>query len=121
MWGLGVDLIQTPLKYPVRRQRRYRGRGEQERIKLGPMKPTSLSFQGLEHPQDTLGTDTYRYHVSFLETSPFYQVSAAGNDVPHGGKPGQTLLVDKNPQWVTRCDQHIDAHVKFKAINKERL
>lgn len=49
------------------------------------------------------------------------QVSPAGIDVPHGSKPGQTLLVDKNPQWVTRCDQHIDTHVKLKAINKERL
>lgn len=86
------------------------------------MKPTSPCLFGVWNAARTnwglKPTGTTR---AFLETSLFYQVSAAGIDVPHGGKPGQTLLVDKNPQRVTRCDQHIDTHVKFKAINQERL
>lgn len=56
-----------------------------------------------------------------METSLFYRFPAAGIDVPHGGKPDQPLLVDKNPERVTGRDQHVDAYVKFKAINEERL
>lgn len=42
-------------------------------------------------------------------------------DVPHGGKPGQALLVEENPQRVTGRDQHVDAHVKLETVDEEGL
>lgn len=50
-----------------------------------------------------------------------YQVAAVGLDVPHGGKAGQPLLIDKDLQGVAGGDQDINAHVKLKAINEEGL
>ena len=34
----------------------------------------------------------------------------------HRSKPGQTFLIDIDPQWIDRCHSHIDSQVKFVPI-----
>lgn len=54
-------------------------------------------------------------------SQPPYQVVMAGLHIGRGGKTGQALLIHEDPERVTGCDQDVDSHIKFEAINEEGL
>lgn len=50
-----------------------------------------------------------------------HQVSMGRVVVLHGGKAGQTILVDVHSQGITRGHQHIDTQIKLEPIQDEWL
>lgn len=50
-----------------------------------------------------------------------HQVSMGRVVVLHGGKAGQTILVDVHSQGITRGHKHIDTQIKLEPIQDEWL
>jgi hypothetical protein len=38
-----------------------------------------------------------------------------------GGKPGQPILIDINPEWIIASNAHINSHIKLQPINQQRI